>query len=162
MNEISIIHSMFLNHNKHTRPLGDIVMSRETVKGLVAEKHRITSHCLYIKSGDSEKRVVFYNDNHMFGYKLDLTSSKNQSTGLTVSHVPMTSYFPQRVTPREECPTGVIEDFETYEKVFDKDTKTLWTIPELLEELGFDNNGNVIRFKVGDKCNWKNQPERLT
>jgi hypothetical protein len=150
MNEISIIHSMFLNHNKRTRPLGDIVMSRETVIGLVAEKHRITSHCLYIKSGDGEKRVVFYNDNHMFGYKLDLTTSKNQSTNLEVSHTVITSYFPQQVTPREECPTGAIENFETYEKVFDKDIKTLWSISELLEELGFDNSGNVIRFKVGD------------
>jgi hypothetical protein len=106
--------------------------------------------------------VLFHNDNHMFGYKLDLTTSKNQSSGFTVSHVASTSYFPLWVTPREECPSGLIDDFETYEKVFDKDSKIVWSVEELLKELGFDNNGNVIRFKVGDKCNWKNQPERLT
>jgi hypothetical protein len=161
MNQVSIVQAMYFNHNEHTRPLEDIVMSREKVKSLVTQKHRLTTHCLYIKSGDSEKRVLFYNDNHMFGYKLDLTTSKNQSSGFTVSHVATTSYFPLQVVPREECPSGLIEDFETYEKVFDKDSKIVWSVVELLKELGFDSNGNITRFNVGDRCNWKGQPDRL-
>jgi hypothetical protein len=161
MNQVSIVEAMYVTHNEHTRPLEDIVMSREKVKSLVTQKHRLTTHCLYIKSGDSEKRVLFYNDNHMFGYKLDLTTSKNQSSGFTVSHVTMTSYFPLPVTPREECPSGLIQDFETYKKVFDKDSRIVWGMEELLKELGFDSNGNIIRFNVGDRCNWKGQPERL-
>jgi hypothetical protein len=157
MNQVSILQAMYSNHHKYHKcycGFDPVLLSREAAMKLVARKKSIASHALCIKSsGDSEKRVVFYNDNHMFGYKLDFTTSKNQSTKYEVSHTVITSYFPQQVTPREECPTGMIEDFETYEKVFDKDIKTLWNISELLEELGFDNVGNVIRFKVGDKCN---------
>jgi hypothetical protein len=48
MNQVSIVQAMYFNHNEHTRHPEDIVMSREKVKSLVTQKHRLTTHCLYI------------------------------------------------------------------------------------------------------------------
>lgn len=103
----------------------DGLITKGQASFLLSRHGYITTHTV---SGDNSKgycisKVVFFSDDHSFGYGV-----------LPKEWVPCTSYLPFACVPRPGLPDGVVRTVEDYITVFhDPETLVIETMEELVD-----------------------------